>query len=249
MGVTAKNNIALIPARSGSKRLPQKNIKPLNGIPLIAYTIRAAQKSGIFAEIIVSTDSEEISHIARKWGAAVPKLRPRELATDESSDIEWVMHCITDMISTPLENVENISILRPTNPLRSGGSIVEALKQLNGCHWADSIRAMEPTNKHPGKMWVLDEFNHATPYIDQKSEKIPTYNRPTQSLQKLWVQNASLEIARIDSVLETESISGRHVLCLELPEFEGIDINTSKDWEFLEFLISKYPKLLPNLSS
>lgn len=247
MSGTPTVSIALIPARAGSKRLPLKNIKLLNGIPIIAYSIIAAEKSGLFSEIIVSTDSEEVAVIAENWGAKVPSLRPEEFATDESSDIEWVSHAISKLISSPLESVDKVSILRPTSPLRSSESIVNAMNKLNACPWADSIRAMEVTNKHPGKMWILDEHNRATAFLNQSKEAIPTYNSPTQTLQKLWVQNASLEIAKMSAIIETQTISGRNVLGLELPNFEGLDINTSTDWEFLEYLTVKYPEILPRM--
>ena len=240
-------SIALIPARAGSKRLPLKNIKPLNGIPIIAYSIIAAKKTGLFSEIIVSTDSEEIAEIAEKWGAKVPSLRPEEFATDESSDIEWVRHAISKLISFPPESVDKVSILRPTSPLRSSESIVNAMRILNACPWADSIRAMEVTSKHPGKMWILDDQNRATAFLNQSDESLPTYNTPTQSLQKLWVQNASLEIAKISAIIETQTISGHNVMGLELPNFEGLDINTTTDWEFLEYLSVKYPEILPKI--
>ena len=96
-------------------------------------------------------------------------------------------------------------------------------------------------------MWILDDHNRATAFLDQSSKHIPTYNTPTQSLQKLWVQNASLEIAKISAIMETQTISGRNVLGLELPNFEGLDINTTTDWEFLQFLSIKYPEILPKL--
>jgi CMP-N,N'-diacetyllegionaminic acid synthase len=240
-------NVALIPARAGSKRLPFKNVKLLNGAPLIAYTIISAIQADVFTEIVVSTDSPEIADIAQEWGAKVPKLRPEEFATDSSSDIEWVRHAVSELVSIPPHSVDKVSILRPTNPLRKSSSIVEAMEKLDDCTWADSIRAMERTDKHPGKMWILDENKHALPFLDQSSEAIPTFNRPTQTLQKLWVQNASLEIAKLSSIIRTQKISGDKVIGIELPSFEGFDINTQLDWDLLEFLVSRNPDLLPKL--
>jgi len=240
-------NIALIPARVGSKRLPFKNIKPLKGVPLIAYTIVSAIESNLFSEVIVSTDSPDIADIAQKWGAKVPGLRPKKFSTDLSTDIEWVNHAIKEFVSTPLHLVDKVSILRPTNPLRKSSSIIAAMNKLNACAWADSIRAMEPTNYHPGKMWILDQQNHAAPYLDQSDETIPTFNKPTQSLQKLWIQNASLEIAKLSAIIKTNKISGDKVLGIELPLLEGFDVNTPQDWEYLEFILSRYPEALPKI--
>jgi CMP-N,N'-diacetyllegionaminic acid synthase len=237
-------HIALIPARGGSKRLPGKNIKLLNGVPLIAYTIASAHKSNKFAEIIVSTDRQEIAEIAMQWGAQVPKLRPDEYATDESSDIEWVLHSIENMIRTPKKELGFISILRPTSPLRSSTSISLGIDLLAKNFWADSVRAMEPTNKHPGKMWSVSDKGRATPYLNQEANQVPTHNMPTQSLPTVWVQNASLEVVRFSSLIETKSISGKSVLAMQLPDFEGYDLNTQEDWDYLEFLVSKKPELL-----
>lgn len=237
-------NIALIPARAGSKRIPSKNIAILNGEPLIGYTIRSALKSNVFSEVIVSTDSKEIGTIAKAYGAKVPLLRPSKFATDASSDIEWVQHAISTMVENPLESIETVAILRPTSPLRSSNSILNALGLLKATKWADSVRAMEVTHKHPGKMWVLDKDNKAQPYLNQIVDSIPTYNRPTQTLQKLWIQNASLEIVKLKALVETNSISGNAVLGFEMPGFEGFDLNNMQDLEYLEYLILKYPELL-----
>jgi CMP-N,N'-diacetyllegionaminic acid synthase len=239
-----EKHIALIPARGGSKRLPGKNIKLLNGVPLIAYTIASAHESNKFAEVIVSTDRIEVAEIAMQWGAKVPNLRPDKYSTDESSDIEWVLHSIDHMIRTPKEELGFISILRPTSPLRSSTSISNGIDLLTKNVWADSIRAMEPTNKHPGKMWSVSDKGRATPYLNQETNQIPTHNMPTQSLPIVWVQNASLEVVRYSSLIETKSISGKNVLAIQLPDFEGYDLNTQEDWDYLEFLVSKKPELL-----
>ena len=237
-------NIALIPARSGSKRLPNKNLKLLNGHPLLSYTINSAIKSSLFSEVIVSTDSEEIAEVAQSYGASVPLLRPSEYAQDLSCDINWVNHALKFLVQNSLEKVEFIAILRPTSPLRSKLTIAKALQLLEENSWADSLRAMQLTDKHPGKMWTLDNENRAKPFLDQTQEHPPTHDRPTQSLQKLWIQNASLEIARLKAVLETNSISGRSVLGYEMPGLEGFDINSPQDFEFLEYLISKNEELI-----
>lgn len=238
-------DIAFIPARQGSVRLPGKNIKNLNGIPLIAYSIHSAVASGLFSEVIVSTDSDEIAQIAKSWGASIPALRPPEYAKSSSTDLEWVMHALEHLVSCPIDQIDSIAILRPTNPLRTPSTLRSAMQTFKESPWADSLRAMEITQIHPGKMWRVSKQMEATPYLDQSGELIPTHNRPTQSLEELWIQNASLEIARLKSVLESNSISGRKVLGFKMPEFEGIDLNTELDWKLLEALVRDRPELLP----
>lgn len=232
-------NVALIPARSGSKRLPNKNKMIFKGIPLVAHSVLVALECACFLEVIVSTDDEEIADIAQKYGAKVPNLRPKQFATDESTDIEWMVYAINNQISVPLTSVEFLTILRPTSPMRTSKTINYAIESLKKAVWADSLRAMELTDKHPGKMWRIVETGEAIPLWDQSKELTPTHNRPTQSLPKIWVQNASLEIVRLQAVLSTNSISGKRVLGFEMPGLEGMDINTEKDWDYLQILTSE----------
>ena len=240
-------DIALIPARQGSVRIPMKNTKPLNGVPLIAYTIQSAIKSNVFTEVIVSTDSLEIAKIAQEWGAQVPSLRPSEYSGSSSPDLEWVMHAIDHLIDSKKDDIECVAILRPTSPLRSPATIKNAMNSFKNNIWADSLRAMEVTHIHPGKMWRVDEGMEARPYLNQSNQETPTHNLPTQSLEKLWVQNASLEITRLTSLIESKSISGERVMGYQMPGLDGLDLNSPLDWQFLEFLAREQPEIIPEL--
>lgn len=242
-----KVDIALIPARQGSERLPMKNIKKLRGFPLIAYSIQSALRTGDFKEVIVSTDSSDIASIARDWGASVPSLRPTQYSGSLSPDIEWILHAIENLVATPQEEIGSVAILRPTSPLRTVATIKRAMEAFRHNSWADSLRAMEVTFIHPGKMWRVNEQMEAIPYLDQSNETIPTHSRPTQSLEKLWVQNASLEITRMSSLLDSKSISGTRVMGFEMPKLEGFDINTAMDWQLLEFLAREHSEMIPDL--
>lgn len=245
--LTKDIDIALIPARQGSVRIPLKNIKPLNGIPLIAYTIQTALKSNVFSEVIVSTDSVEIAKIARDWGACVPDLRPKELSESLSPDLEWVMHAIEHLVQTNNDEIDCVAILRPTSPLRTPSTIKRAMRLFKENLWADSLRAMEITHVHPGKMWRVNDAMEAVPYLDQSQEVTPTHNRPTQSLEEVWVQNASLEVTRLTSLIHSNSISGKRVMGFQMPGYEGFDLNSPLDWKLLEFLAREQPELIPNL--
>ena len=146
--------IALIPARSGSKRVPDKNIRILGGHPLIAYTIAAVRQSGVFSAIVVSTDSEQYADISRRYGAEVPFLRPVEMAADLSPDIEWIEHAISQLGSQGRE-FDCFSILRPTSPFRTSETIQRAWQEFISQEGIDSLRAVEKCREHPGKMWVV----------------------------------------------------------------------------------------------
>lgn len=188
--------------------------------------------------IICSTDSEEIADLAQSYGAEVPGLRPAELADDKAHDIGFVRHAIENWCG---EDTEFITLLRPPNPLRRGASIAGALTELKSAPWADSIRALKPVSEHPGKMWRVDERGEATTYLDQGG----SYNGPTQDLEKLFVQSSALEIVRSSAVLTHNSISGDRVLALELPGYEGLDLNSHLDWMVMETLVANDPSLLP----
>ena len=244
---TRNRDIALIPARQGSVRLPLKNIKLLNGIPLIAYTIQGAIKSKVFNEVIVSTDSPEIAKIAQDWGARVPSLRPSQYAGSSSPDLEWVMHAIEHLVESSMDEIDCVAILRPSSPLRSPGTIKNAMRSFKENSWADSLRAMEITHIHPGKMWRVNGEMEARPYLDQSNQSTPTHNLPTQSLEELWVQNASLEITRLTSLIHSKSISGKRVMGFQMPGFEGFDVNSPLDWKLLEVLAREQPELIPVL--
>ena len=146
--------VGLIPARAGSKRVPDKNIRLLAGHPVIAYTIAAALKSEVFSDVIVSTDSEQYAEIARYYGAEVPFLRPAELAGDISPDIEWLAYTL-DKLAENGRKYDCFSILRPTSPFRQPETIQRAWNAFLAEDGVDSLRAIEKCQQHPGKMWVV----------------------------------------------------------------------------------------------
>lgn len=157
------------------------------------------------------------------------------------------MHAVNRLVQSKREEIDCLAILRPTSPLRTPSTIRNAMQTFNDNQWADSLRAMEVTHLHPGKMWRVDSNYEASPYLDQSKEKTPTHNLPTQSLERVWVQNASLEITRLRSLMDWKSISGRRVLAYEMPGFEGFDLNNPVDWKFLEFLAQERPEIFPHL--
>lgn len=118
-------HIAIVPARSGSKGLKDKNIKLLNGKPLLAYTIEAAQKSGCYSKIIVSTDSEKYARIAKQYGAEVPFLRNAETATDYASSWEVVKEML-NRLQAQREEFDTFTLLQPTSPMRTSRDIKKA---------------------------------------------------------------------------------------------------------------------------
>jgi len=239
----SRGNIAFIPARSGSKRVVDKNIKTLNRHPLIAYTIQTAISSRVFDKVICATDSELYASIAEYYGAEVPFLRPNEISGDKSPDIEWVRWML-DELSRRNMQFEAFSILRPTCPLRTPKSITEAWEIFSSDKNADSIRAIQLCKEHPAKMWKI-KGDRMTPLIEGNLSGTPWHSSQYAALPEIYSQNASLEIAWTKTVYKFDSISGNEIIPYKSKNLEGFDLNTEEDWILLQHFVKKDPTLLP----
>jgi CMP-N,N'-diacetyllegionaminic acid synthase len=246
LNFTNKRVVALIPARSGSKRIPDKNIKILGNHPLLAYTIAAAKASGIFTDIVCVTDSVHYAAIASHYGAVVPALRPISTASDTSADIEWVTWAL-DLLTQNSQTFDAFSILRPTSPFRNANTISRAWNTFSTNRNADSLRAVSLCSEHPGKMWVLDD-SLMTPLLPNKIGDVPWHSNQYAALPKIYVQNASLEIAWV-SVIETfGTISGERVIPHISTGVEGFDINSPEDWLIAEHYLAQNLAYLPQIN-
>jgi len=235
--------VALIPARAGSKRVTDKNVRGLSGHPLMAYTISAAVQSGIFSDVIVSTDSEHYADIARHYGAEVPFLRPRQLAGDISPDIEWLTYTLGMLRGTGHE-YDCFSILRPTSPFRLARTIQRAWRAFLAEEGVDSLRAIEKCQQHPGKMWVV-QGERMVPLMPLHSSSQPWHSSQYQSLPTVYVQNASLEIAWTRVVSEQGTIAGDALMPFFTEGYEGFDVNSEYDWSLAEYLVNNGGAQLP----
>ena len=244
---TNKRVVALIPARSRSKRVPDKNIKVLGNHPLMAYTIAAARASGVFTDIICVTDSAHYAAIASHYGAVVPALRPASTASDTSADIEWVTWAL-DLLAQNSQTFDAFSILRPTSPFRQAHTITQAWDAFATDGNADSLRAVSLCSEHPGKMWVLDE-SRMTPLLPNKIGDVPWHSNQYATLPKIYVQNASLEIAWVSVVKSFGTISGESVMPHISSGLEGFDINSPEDWLIAENHLAQGVASLPQISS
>jgi len=229
--------VALIPARAGSKRVKNKNIRILAGHPLIAHTIAAATGSTIFKDIIVSTDTADIADIAEYYGAEVPFLRPEKFAGDLSPDIEWIEYTL-QRLREEGRTYDCFSILRPTSPFRQPQTIHRAWELFKSQNGVDSLRAVEKCRQHPGKMWVV-RGNRMTPLLPLNPAEQPWHSSQYQSLPEVYVQNASLEIAWTRVVFDGRTIAGQVLVPFFTEGYEGFDINHPQDWAMAAELIKK----------
>ncbi len=227
--------IALIGARAGSERVPGKNVRLLAGHPLLAYAIATARLSGVFERVLVSTDSEEIADVARRYGADVPFLRPAAYATSTSPDIEWIAWTLERLD----ESYDLFGIIRATNPFRGPDAVRRGFSQLLETPEADSLRAVELVKQHPGKMWELSSDGRVmTPLLEQSHLRVAWHAGQYQALPRVYVQNSALELAWTRVVTETGTREGRVVAPFLTVGLEGFNIDDEEDFARAEALVA-----------
>lgn len=242
---TGPRAIAFIPARSGSSRVPHKNIRPLAGHPLMAYSIVAARDAGIFDDVVLATDSEDYAAIGRHYGAEVPFLRPLDISGATSPDIEWVEFMLRRLADQG-RRYDCFAILRPTSPFRKPETIRRAWDRFLAAEGVDSLRAIEKVNEHPGKMWVV-RGDRMLPLLPLSPDERPWHSQQYAALPEVYVQNASLEIAWTHVALERKTIAGRVLLPFFTRDDEGVDINRPHDWWYADFLLAQGEARLPKI--
>ena len=243
--MTAPYAVAFVPARAGSERVPQKNVRSLAGHPLIAYAIATALESDVFARVVVSTDSHEIADVARWYGGDVPFLRPAEYATSTSPDIEWLSFTLEGLG----EPYELFAIIRATNPFRGPDAVRRGLARLLATPEADSLRAVELVKQHPGKTWTLAEDGRTmTPLLDQSHLDVAWHAGQYPALPPVYVQNSALEIAWTRVVTETGTREGRVVAPFLTEGHEGFNLDDEEDWERAERLVASGDAALPAIA-
>jgi CMP-N,N'-diacetyllegionaminic acid synthase len=235
--------VALIPARSGSERVRDKNVRPLAGHPLLAYAVAAAREAGVFDRIVCSTDSGKIAEVAQRYGAETPFLRPKELATSISPDIDWIKHALAQFD----EHFDVLAIVRATNPFRGGGALRRGYEQLLATPEADSIRAVELVKQHPGKMWVV-EGRTMRPLLDQSHLDVAWHAGQYQALPSIYVQNSALEIAWTRVVSQTGTREGKVVAPFFTEGYEGFNIDDEDDWDRAHHLLDTGVATLPDVA-
>ncbi len=196
-----KKILAIIPARGGSKGIPDKNITMLNGKPLIAWSIIEGKKSEYIDKLIVSTDSEKIAKIAKEYGAEIPFMRPAELATDKASSFSVILHAI-DFLEKKGEKYNYLVLLEPTSPLRTVEDIDIPLKKLIQHPKAKAIGGLMKTESdHPDFTLVLNDEGMIRPFMG--GERIAIKRR--QDLKDVYYPEGTIYISEINSLRKENS--------------------------------------------
>jgi len=222
--------IAIIPARSGSKGLPDKNIRTLDGKPLIAHSIAHAQDTGIFDEIFLSTDSQEYADIAVNYGANVPFLRSDKLATDTASTWDCVKEAL-DQYYTMGKKFDIFVLLQPTSPLRTAQDIVVAVETLM-LNNADAVVSVSEADHSPLWYNTLPENKSLNGFLRQE---VLTKNR--QQLPTYYRINGAVYVVRTDHILRSQNIYDCNSFAYIMPRENSIDIDTLLDFSIAEHLL------------
>lgn len=218
--------LAIIPARSGSKSVKDKNIRLIDGKPMIAYSIEHALKAECIDRVIVSTDSEEYAAIAREYGAETPFIRPAEYATDTSLDIEVFEHALEFLKEREGYVPEIVVQLRPTYPIRNIEDIEKMVRLIRSDDTIDSVRCIAPAKEVAHKMWYREDDGSLRPIITEIPE---CYNMPRQQLPKVYYQNACIDVIRTEVITGQHSMSGKRILGYEMDE--NFDIDTEEEFQ------------------
>jgi len=225
------NIIAIIPARSGSKRLPRKNIKVLDSLPLISWTINVAKEVKGLSQIIVSTDNQEIADIAKESGALVPWLRPKDISKDDSTIIEVLIHCLSWLDAND-NRPDAIMVLQPTSPFRKAETIERAIDSFKEGGGKSVIGVSDSGHCHPHWSFTLDG-----------NDIIPSYpegiNQRSQILPKTFFVNGYVYIVKTDTIYNDQTLFTKKCIPIEVPQEESIDIDTEWDWNLAEFQLLK----------
>lgn len=229
--------LCTINARGGSKGVKDKNIREINGIPLIAYSIIQAKKSGLFDSIAVSSDSDLILKIAKEYGAEYLIKRPEELATDTASKLTAIKHCVLETERLSQQTYDIIVDLDATSPLREIKDIVEAIKLLEEKKVSNVITGMSSRRSPYFNLVELNEEGFV-----ELAKKLPTEIIRRQDAPKTYDMNASIYVWIRESLLENNLLFHPDTLLYEMPEERSFDIDSELDFQIVEFIMLKRGK-------
>lgn len=227
------NTVAIIPARGGSKGVPQKNIRLLKGYPLIAYSIACGLMAREIGRVIVSTDAEEIAAVARRFGGEVPFLRPAELARDRSADIEFVIHAINWFAANEGSVPPYLVHLRPTTPLRDPAVVDTAIKTIAASPESTSLRSGHVASESPFKWFLRDDQGYFTSIMQGLSTE--GANLPRQGFPDVYIPDGYVDVLKTRFIAATKTMHGDKMIGFISPFCHEVD--TIDDFEYLEFLV------------
>lgn len=239
MDQTMKPNIlGVIPVRGGSKSVPRKNLAPLNGKPMMYFTIQAAQDSNWMSHFVVSSEDEEIIRVAKDLGAPAPFVRPAELATDDAPSLPVVQHAVRFMESSLGIVFDYVVLLQATSPLRNGSDIDAALEKLISTGADSVISVVRVAHHHPARMrFIKDDLLVELPMGEAKEMQ------RRQDLPPVYIRNGAIFAARREVVMDQNSMLGRVSRPYVMPESRSANVDTKFDFLVVEVMMQHPEKV------
>ncbi len=231
------NTVAVIPARGGSKRIPRKNVRPFCGKPIIAYSIEAAQQTGLFDQVIVSTDDEEIADVARQYGAVVPFMRPAAIADDSAGVMAVVAHALRELEKSGRRPAE-VCLIYATAPLMQSSDITAGHEQFQACTQAESaVKGIDFV--FSATAFEAPIFRAFGVQSDGTAKMFwpEHYQKNSQDLPAAYHDAAQFCWGRREAMLEESVVvfSERSAPFI-VPRYRVVDIDTPEDWRLAELL-------------
>ena len=224
--------LGFIPARSGSKGVKNKNIRKIKGIPLLEFSVYAAEKSmekGYISDILISSDSKDYLDLVSKYSFVKGYLRPANLATDKSPTIDSIIHGLNWLREEKGKIFDAVMILQPTSPFRTPDHIKEAIRLLQKnklCTCVASIKRL--ADYHPKRIKTLNEKGQLLDYCFHAKEPEPS--RRQDFLPHAYIRNGAIYLTRTKTIIENKLIRGDHVIGMEMPESNSINIDEHFDF-------------------
>lgn len=228
--------IAIVPARSGSKSMVDKNIALLSGHPLIAFSIAVAKCSSLISRVIVSTDSAKYAEIAVRYGAEVPFIRPAEFSTDTSTDRDFLVHAMEWLEESEKKKPEYWVHLRPTTPLREPVLVDQAIKAIRGNANSTSLRSGYRAPESPLKWFVKDKRGYFKGLLNDDNNA-ETYNLPKEAFEAVFVPDGYVDVLRRSFVMSNTTIHGDIMIGFESPV--SIEVDSIAEFEYLQYQLDK----------
>lgn len=224
--------IAIIPARSGSKSIKDKNIKTLNGKPLIAWSIQTCLKSKFINRVVVSTDSNKYAKIAKKYGANEIIIRPKNISKDKSTDYEAILHMIHNL---KYSSYDLIAHIRPTTPQRNVFDIDRAIKIFSISKY-NSLRSVHEMSETAYKSFEIYKKNKLKPFANLKFS-LDDLNKPRQAFKNTYVANGVIDIYRKKFILKNKKLFGNKVMAYITKYTEEVD--SVEQFKYINYLLKK----------
>ncbi|MDF2877900.1 MAG: acylneuraminate cytidylyltransferase [Clostridia bacterium] len=235
MTTKLKSILAIIPARGGSKGIPKKNIKALNGVPLIGYTLQEVKKSKHITRVVVSTDDEEIAEVSRQFNAEIPCLRPKQLSTDTSSTVDGIAHMINYLNEKENYVPDYICLLQCTSPLRTNLDIDGAIDKLLNSDF-DGIVSVCESEVNP--YWTNVFEKNKLKYFIEEGKFITR----RQDLPQIYRCNGAIYIIKTEVFIKEKTFETENITGYIMTNENSIDIDTTIDFKIAEILMKEREK-------